>query len=58
MPRTIDGARLTDAQLEWLDNVAQGLMDDGHSESSAWAIAVSQFKDKYRKEGDHWVTDD
>lgn len=58
MPRILNGVSLSDGQLKWLDNIAQALMQEGYSESSAWAIAVSRFKERYKKDSDSWVLKD
>lgn len=52
--RELDEAKLTLAQINYILRIYDALKEEGEVESPM-AVAIAQFKEAYRKEGDKWV---
>lgn len=52
--RELGGTKLTLSQINWIANMADGLEDNPDIESP-WAVAITRFKQVFKKEGGKWV---
>jgi len=56
--KTINGAKLTLAQVNWISNVYDNALSQYKDKSKAAAVAMSAFKNSHKKKGDKWVKEE